>query len=321
MVGAGTTELIGLLGLALRDELLRIARDGDGGRDRPVSHLVEPTYGEYRRTAAQNGLSAKTWDGHVLGWDQRETFPGALGIIWTGHPNNPTGRAWDRARLIDLAERPSGTYTIVDEAYLPFLPDEAERTLVQFAARRTGVVVLRSMTKIYSTPGLRLGYLVADPELVERLRQFQPPWSISTAAEAAALASLADDEYLERTVELISTETERMTDRLWNMESLRPTWPSPERPESAPPPPNFVLASVVDTAWTSNKIQDALARRGLLVRECSNYRGLEPGSVVTGPGVSFPTRGHLRFTVRTPGENDLLLATLAEVMRSAPPEN
>ena len=63
----------------------------------------------------------------------------------------------------------------------------------------------------------------------------------------------------------------------------------------------------------------ALARRGLFVRECSNYRGLEIGSVVTGPGQERHTRGHLRFCVRKPKENDLLVATLAEILASNPP--
>ena len=81
---------------------------------------------------------------------------------------------------------------------------------------------------------------------------------------------------------------------------------------------NFVLTSLIDTPWTSLTLQDALARRGLLVRECSNYHGLEPGSVITGPGVSFETKGHVRFCLRTPGENDLLLATLREVMSEDP---
>ena len=66
-------------------------------------------------------------------------------------------------------------------------------------------------------------------------------------------------------------------------------------------------------------MQDTLARRGLLVRECSNYAGLEAGATVTGPdGLAFETNGHVRFCVRTPGENDLLVATLHDVMRSAP---
>ena len=317
MVGAGTTDLISLVGQALRDEILSASR-GDGQPDRPASHLIEPTYGEYRRTAAQNGLNNKVWDAHTLGWDQDFEFPNAHGIVWTGHPNNPTGRAWDRGRLLDLIDRSPEGYTVVDEAYLPFFPDEAERTVVPSVIDRDGLIVMRSMTKIYAIPGLRIGYTVASPDLLARLRRCQQPWTVTTAAELAALTSLDDDEYLARTIELISAESARVTDRLWDVPGLRPCWPGRERPDWAPPMANFVLASLVDTPWTSSHLQDALARRGLLVRECSNYHGLEPGSVITGPGMSFETRGHLRFCVRTPGENDLLLTTLAEVMRDLP---
>lgn len=317
LVGAGTTELISLVGQSLRDELQREARE-QGVPEAHLSHLVEPTYGEYRRTAAQNNLRNKVWDSHVLGWDQDFTFPGARGLVWTGHPNNPTGRAWDRSALLDLIDRDPAGYTVVDEAYLPFLPDEAERTVVPSVVDRENLIVMRSMTKIYAIPGLRIGYVVAAPSVIESLKRCLQPWTVTTAAEVAALASVDDDEYLQRTIELIAIESVRLTDRLWDVPGLRPAWPGRERPDWAPPMANFVLASLVDTPWTSPQLQDALARRGLLVRECSNYHGLEPGGVVTGPDGSFETRGHLRFCVRTPGENDLLVATLHEVLGSGP---
>ena len=317
LVGAGTTELISLVGQVFREPLTQIARDL-GDPNVPLSHLVEPTYGEYRRTAAQSGLRNKVWDADTVGWDQ-DFFPqGAHGIVWTGHPNNPNGRAWDRDRLLDLIDRDPAGLTVVDEAYLPFLPDEAERTVVPSVVGRDDLIVMRSMTKIYASPGLRIGYVVASPEVITRLKRGQQPWTVTTAAEAAAIASIDDDEYLQRTVELIATESVRVTGRLWDVPGLRPAWPGRERPASAPPMANFVLASLVDTPWTSTHLQDALARRGLLVRECSNYHGLEPGSVVTGPGLSIETRGHLRFSLRTPGENDLLLNTLTELLESDP---
>ncbi|MBY0395096.1 MAG: aminotransferase class I/II-fold pyridoxal phosphate-dependent enzyme [Thermoleophilia bacterium] len=317
IVGAGTTELISLVGQCLREELHEEARDL-GIPDLPLSHLVEPTYGEYRRTAAQNGLRNKVWDALTLGWDQDFEFPDARGIVWTGHPNNPTGRAWDRGALLDLIDRQPAGYTVVDEAYLPFLPDEAERTVVPCVVDRENLIVMRSMTKIYAIPGLRIGYAVASPSMIERFKGCLQPWTVTTAAEVAALASIEDDEYLQRTIELIATESVRVTDRLWDVPGLRPAWPGRERPDWAPPMANFILASLVDTPWTSNRLQDALARRGLLVRECSNYHGLAPGGVVTGPDGSFETNGHLRFCIRTPGENDLLLATLLDVMKSGP---
>ena len=313
LVGAGTTELISLIGQAY------CGRGEPGGPRMTVAHLIEPTYGEYRRTSAQNGLHAEIYDEHILGWEQEFLPRGARGIFWTGHPNNPTGRAWDRDRLLSLIDASPDLLTVVDEAYLQFFPDESGRTVVGAVPARDNLLVLRSMTKIYAIPGLRIGYAVAPAEMVARLRRFQQPWTVARGAEAAALASLADDEYLERTVELIARESARLTDRLWDVPGIRPVWPDRDRPATAPPMPNFVLASLVDTPWTSTQVQDALAYQGLLVRECSNYSGLEVGSRLTGPGIAFETRGHLRFCVRNPAENDLLLATLADIMAAAPP--
>lgn len=317
IVGAGTTELISLLGQVLRGPLTRRAAEM-GDPEMPLAHLTEPSYGEYRRTSAQCGLRTRIWGEHHFGWEQDDLPEGAVGLFWTGHPNNPTGRAWDRDRLLGLVDRNPALTVVVDEAYLPFLPDEAERTLVPAVVDRDNLVVLRSMTKIYAIPGLRIGYAVAAPEMVARLRRNQQPWTVTTAAEVAALASLDDEAYLARTIELIQSEAARLTDRLWDVPGIRPAWPDRDRPDTAPAPPNFVLVSLVDTPWTSTQVQDALARRGLLVRECSNYRGLEPGSVVTAPGLAFETRGHLRFCVRTPDENDLLLATLTGLMTADP---
>jgi threonine-phosphate decarboxylase len=317
VIGAGTTELISLIGQVMRDPLCR--RVGElGNPDLPVAHLIEPSYGEYRRTSAQNSLRTKIWDDHVLGWIQ-EVFPeNATGIFWTGHPNNPTARAWDRDRLLALIDDSPDLLSVVDEAYLPFLPDENERTLIRASSARDNVIVLRSMTKIFAFPGLRIGYAVAAPEMIGRLKRCQQPWTIATAAEVAALVALDDDEYLQRTIELIATESARVTERLWDLPGLRPVWPGPERPGWAPPPPNFLLVSLVDTPWTSIQVQDELARHGVFVRECSNYCGLEVGAVVTGPGQAIETRGHLRFCIRTPRENDVLLETLARIMSLEP---
>jgi threonine-phosphate decarboxylase len=154
--------------------------------------------------------------------------------------------------------------------------------------------------------------------MVARLRRCQQPWTVMTAAEVAALAALDDDDYLRRTIDQIARESVRLTDRLWDIPGLRPLWPGRNRPASAPAMPNFVVVSLIDTPWTSIQVQEVLARRGLFVRECSNYRGLEIGSLITGPGYESVTRGHLRFCVRNPAENDLLVATLAEIMASEP---
>jgi|GEM_PF-821968 len=319
LVGAGTSELINMIGQWVREQSLLRRRRSFNIPKPPAAYLVEPSYGEYRRTSALNGLRTKVMEEHILGWGQ-ESFPeGKRGIFWTGHPNNPTGRAWDRTRLLNLIDRAPKLTTIVDEAYLPFLPDEQERTLVGATSTRDNLIVLRSMTKIYAFPGLRVGYAIASPDIIAMLRRIQQPWSVTTAAEVAAIAAIDDPDYLKQTIELIGRESARLTDKLWTVQGLRPLWPGRVRPSFAPPMANFVMASLVDTPWTSPQLQDELALRGIFVRECSNYRGLEIGSVVTGPGQEHHTRGHIRFTVRNPAENDQLVETLREVMATEPP--
>lgn len=316
IVGAGTTELIGLIGQSLR-EVLALHASQRGNPALPVSHLVEPTYGEYRRVSALNELRTEPWNQHVLGWDQ-EFFPeSATGVFWTGHPNNPTGRSWDPARLLNQIDQSLGLLTVVDEAFLPFLPDQAERSLLGAVPDRENLLVLRSLTKFFAIPNLRVGFAVASPDMVIRLRQYQDPWTVIGSAEAAALAALDDVEYRERTARLIARESKRMLEHLWEIPGLRPAWPERPRSPRAAALPNFVLVSVTETPIASTQVHEALARRGILVRECSDFRGLEVGALLTGPDQVVATQGHLRLAVRTPAENDRLLSALADVMNSA----
>jgi threonine-phosphate decarboxylase len=316
VVGAGTTEIISLIGQSLR-EVLGLHAHELGDPDMPMAHLIEPTYAEYRRASVLNRLHTHIWSKNILGWEQDFLPRSAAGIFWTGHPNNPTGRAWDRERLLSLVDDTLGLLTVVDEAYLSFLPDEKERTVTNAVATRDNLLVLRSVTKIFSIPGLRIGYAVASPDMVIRLRQYQNPWSVSASAEEALLAAVDDDEYLERTADMIFAESNRVIERLWDMPGIRPVWPGRERPDDAPALPNFLLVSLVDTPCNSVQVHEELARRGFLVRECSNFSGLEPGSVVTGHDQIIATQGHLRFGLRTPAENDALLEALDEVLNEA----
>lgn len=316
-IGAGTSEIISLLAQSLRESLRRRAEDL-GEPKMPLSHLVEPVYAEYRRAASLNELRTEVWNRHALDWSIDFLPRSARGIYWTGNPVSPLGHVWERDRLLRLVDAARDLLVVVDEAYLSFLPDEAERTVVRAAALRTNLVTLRSVTKIFAMPGLRVGYAVASEEMVRRLRQYQNPWSVDSAAEAALLAALDDDEYLERTLDLVGAQSAWLIDRLWDIPGLRPVWPEPDRPLDAPPPPNWALVSLTDTPWTSVALQEALARRGILARECSNFRGLEPGSILTGPDQMVVTQGHLRFAVSTAAQNDKIVSVLAELMATSP---
>ncbi len=203
IVGAGTTELISLIGQSLRD-VLAFHAQALGDLSLPVAHLIDPSSPSYRRVSSRNELRAKVWGEHVLGWAQDVLPRAAAGIFWTGHPNNPTGRVWDRAALEEFALASLGLLTVVDESCLPFFADEADRTMIPVAARRDNVLVLRSFSHFYAIPGLRVGYAIAPPDMVTRLRQFQDPNTVTAAAEAAALAALDDGRISPQTVDLIA---------------------------------------------------------------------------------------------------------------------
>ncbi|WP_435005787.1 pyridoxal phosphate-dependent aminotransferase [Tundrisphaera lichenicola] len=317
IVGAGVTELIGLIGQSLR-EVLAFHAQALGDPSKPLSHLIDPTYGEYRRISALNEMRAQVWGEHILGWEQDVLPWEAAGIFWTGHPNNPTGRTWNRSTIERFADATLGLLTVVDECFLPLMTDADDRTLIGAAAARDNLLVLRSFTKPYGLPGLRVGYAVGSPDMITRLRQYQDPWTVTAPAEAAALAALEDLDFLERSVEQLAPESTRLVDRLWEIPGLRPAWPDRVRPAGTPPLPNFALVSLTQTDWDSARLQEALAFRGFFVRECSDHPGLEVGSLLTGPDQLVATRGHIRVAVRKPEENDRLLKVLNEVLRSDP---
>lgn len=319
IVGAGATELVGLIGQSLRD-VLAFHAQALGDLSLPVAHLVDPSSPSFRRVATRNELRAKVWGEHVLGWAQDVLPRAAAGIFWTGHPNNPTGRAWDRPTLESFALESLGLLTVVDESCLPFFPDEAERTMIPVAARRDNVLVLRSFSHFYALPGLRVGYAIAPPDMVTRLRQFQDPHTVSPLAEAAALAALDDRDYHRASVDLASREAARLLDRLWEVPELHPAWPARARPDSAPPVPPYLMVSLVQTDWTSTKLHEALVRRGFLVRDCVDFPGLEVGAILTGPDQLIVTGGQLRITSRLPDENDRLVAALTGLLRGDPAE-
>lgn len=321
VVAAGTTSLVSLIGQCLRD-VLALHASVIGNPLMPVAHLVEPTRRGYRRSADRNAMKVEVWAKHALGWRQDFVPRSAAGLFWTGHPNNPTGRAWDRDALLKLVDDTESLLVVVDETHLPYLADEADRTLLGEVAGRENLLVLRSLSGVYGMPGLRVGYAVGSADMVRRVAQYRDPGGVDPVAEAAALAAItADEDYLSRTRAIVAAEAGAMLARLWEIPGLRPCWPSRERPAQAPPLPSWLLVSLVDTPRDSIGVRAALAsRHGVLVRECSDFPGLEIGSLLTGTDQLVATRGHLRLAIRGPEENERVLGALEAVMRGSAAE-
>jgi threonine-phosphate decarboxylase len=180
------------------------------------------------------------------------------------------------------------TRFVVDEAFLPFLDSEAEHSLVPATARLPNLLVLRSMTKLYALPGLRLGYVVAGEGLARRVRTQRVPWSVNVLAQAAGVAALEDDSFLRQTRAWLRAELPSLAGRLRDL----PSWIDP-----LPSRANFVLIRL--QGITAPDLTHRLAARGIAVRDASNFVGLG---------------GHyVRVAVRSAGDNRRLVDELVSL--------
>ncbi|MGH2764469.1 MAG: cobyric acid synthase [Actinomycetota bacterium] len=204
-------------------------------------------------------------------------------LVAVGNPNNPTGTL-DRAAELEALARP-GRVLVVDEAFMEFSLGEPE----SLAGRSDlpGTVVVRSLTKLWSLPGIRAGYLLGPPDLVDVLREVRQPWPVSTLACAALIACARDEATPRKVAEEVREAREALTAGLAELPGVR-VWPSEA---------NFLLIRLPDGPG----VRATLLSRGIAVRPAETFPGLTPD--------------HLRIAVRTPEENDILLAALREVLR------
>jgi histidinol-phosphate aminotransferase len=210
------------------------------------------------------------------------TVPIRADLVVTGNPNNPTGTLDPAATLADLT-RP-GRMLIVDEAFMEFT-GEAE----SLAGPRDvpGLVVVRSLTKLWSLAGIRAGYLLAPPATARALRAARQPWSVNGLA-CAALAAWATEgsKHAAPMVQELATTRERLATALAVLPGVR-VWPSAA---------NFVLLHVPD----GPAVLKGLASRGIAVRPCASFPGL--------------SQDHLRIAVRDPADNQRLLDAFHEAL-------
>ncbi|CAA7601914.1 Aminotransferase class I and II [Acididesulfobacillus acetoxydans] len=266
-----------------------------------------PAFSEYRRAAEAVGaavtpffLGAKGWARLPLPESARETerfageWRGLLSgqdILFLCSPHNPTGTLLKRKQFEILLEvaHTCGCRVIFDESFVDFLPDEKRWSAREYLAGYSNLTIVYSLTKFYSLPGLRLGAAFGRASDLKRFLQARDPWSVNVLAQEAGLAALENKTYAEDVREKLTQSRnflysgfERQRFRSWR---LRPTWV------------NFALLELL--TGKADRLTESLGKRGILVRDCSNFPGLE-GEFV-------------RIAVKTESDMAQLLSALREI--------
>lgn len=253
LCGSGAADLIYRLALALRPgEAL----------------LTAPTFSEYAAALAEVGCRIHKWhlpleNGFRLTEEILDAITPELDLLVLCEPNNPTGRTTDRALLERILEKCGACDVLlaVDESFSDFLDDPAGHTL-QGALGTRRLFLLRAFTKFYAMAGIRLGYcLCGDAALLEAMRRSGQPWPVSAPAQAAGLAALEETRYAAALRRLIREQRPLLARGLEACGC-----------RVIPGEANYLLFFHEDRL-----LAQKLRRRGVLIRDCSDYDGLGPG--------------------------------------------
>jgi histidinol-phosphate aminotransferase len=207
-------------------------------------------------------------------------------LVFVANPNNPTGTFVGADRMAEFLGRvPPRVVVVLDEAYNEYLPPEQRHPSIDWVRRYPNLLVSRSFSKAYGLAGLRVGYGVAQPELTDLLNRVRQPFNCNSLAQAAAVAALADEAFVARSVEVNRQGMAQVT-AAFDALGLR----------HLPSFGNFVLVQVGDGA----AVYQGLLKRGVIVRPVANY-GLPQW---------------LRVTIGLTEENEKFIVALREVLAS-----
>lgn len=250
--------------------------------------MATPTFSVYKTTATVEGadvIEVPLKDGvHDLN-GLLENITEQTRVVWVCNPNNPSGTINSEAEIKSFLEQvPKNVLVVLDEAYYEYVTDASYPESIQFLADYPNLLILRTFSKIYGLAGLRIGYGIASPDIVDKINRVREPFNTSSVAQVAAIAAIKDQEF----VQFCRTTNDKGRKQLYAAfdEMGLSYYPSQG---------NFVL---VNTGRDGNEIFQALLRKGYIVR--------------SGVALGFPTS--IRVTVGNEEQNEGFLSALREVL-------
>lgn len=264
LVTAGATEAIYLIAQAHHGK---------------QSVVVGPTFSEY--------ADASRCNEHSVNYCQslQETDLTECNLVWLCNPNNPTGRISPNGEILAAAKAHPDRIYIIDESYSSFSPQPPLPPAD--AIGQKNVLLIHSLTKQYLIPGLRLGFVIGNTALLEKIVRLQPPWTVNALAQAAGIYLL---QHPKTDINLSDylTESRRFQNALAKIDGLN----------VLPSPMHFFLCQLEKNYSAANLKEWLMAKRGFLIRDASNFWGLD--------------KSYFRLCAQRPEENRKLVNAVAQ---------
>ncbi|GFE69747.1 L-threonine-O-3-phosphate decarboxylase [Chroococcus sp. FPU101] len=257
------------------------------GRDlaqKETTYILSPAFGDYSRALKAFSASVQLipLDIDQGNWEITSSNLDQCGLL-LNNPHNPTGHLFSQAQIFPYLD--SFGLVVIDEAFMDFLPPQQQESLIEYVQDYPNLIILRSLTKFYSLPGLRIGYAIAHPDCLKRWQQWRDPWSINSLADVVAQTVIQDRDFQQLTWDWLLPARKTLFQNLVNISGLKPILGKA----------NYLL---VKTDLASSQLQEILLKQHqILIRDCLSFAELSDA--------------YFRIAVRSPDENERLVKALS----------
>lgn len=280
IVGNGSTELFYLIPRALK----------------PTKGIIfQPTFSEFAEAlkcshAEILNNALKEEEDFYFTYRKDHFDDKKVEMVFLCNPNNPTGQLVEKTIIVSMVKHHPDITFVVDEAFIDFVDEPEKYSVINETGTMRNLIVVRSLTKFYGFPGLRIGYLAAHADLIIKMMEYKEPWSVNALAQCAAMTALEDSEFISRSREFMFKERFYLFNELSGIQGL-----SPYKPTA-----NYIFVRINTHDMLSPVLRERLLEHGIAIRDCSNFIGLNDN--------------YFRIAVRTRDENVRLISTLKTLL-------
>jgi len=234
--------------------------------------IIGPTFSEYEKALNSSNVESEYFelleeDNFQLNLNQFKDHysRNKYDLIIICNPNNPTGRIIGIDELKEISSIMKNTHLMIDESFLPFTSELEIDSMIPFVSENPHIFILRSLTKFYAIPGLRIGYgITSNDFLLKNMQERQEPWTINCFAESVVKEVIDDKDFISQSIARNNEERIFLFNGLLNVKWLKPFDSNV----------NFILLKITDGRKSSD-IKERLLNYKILIRDVSNFRFLD----------------------------------------------